>query len=259
MLSYISPSRMATAFSCGEKYRMRYEEKIILSPSLPMIRGITLHKMHEINMIQKIISNKDMTLEVLNDVTRDSFYNTIKDGIFVSKDEIGSTDRLLNETLNKSIDLTSIYLTDIAPKIPEPLEVEKKFTVFLDDLEIPLHGRPDVKTKDGIRDLKVTSISMSEGQIETELQPSFYGLADSIETGNEKITFTIDNIVALKKPKSQCLSITIGKKQHDLVKRKIRAFLQMIKSGTFLPPAIFPAWVCSPKYCGYHGRCLFTK
>jgi hypothetical protein len=250
---------MSLGLSCGEKYRMRYIEHIKLPPSMAMVRGRSVHKTNEINLSQKIESKKDMPLSDMLDCTRDSFCKTVSDGVLLTRDEISAKSRLLNECLEKSLTITEIYNSNVAPVIDDAVSIEKSFAVYVEDIDIVIKGRMDVKTKTGIRDLKITAQTMVADQIKTELQPGFYGLADSIESGRTETEFAFDNIVVKKIPTVTHQKITVGKAQHDIVKKKIAAFSAMVKAGIFLPPAVYPGWVCTPKYCGYHGMCNFTK
>lgn len=251
---------MSAGLSCGEKYRMRYIERIRIPPALNLVRGRVIHKANETNLLQKISSEKDLPLSDLKDCTRDNFFRSVENGVFLDKEEISAKNRLLNDTLNVSLKLITSYKDDIAPEITNVVEVERPFTVYLDDLDVTIRGKPDSKTKAGIRDLKVTKVSMSDDQIHnSELQPAFYGLADSIETGKKETIFTFDNLVATKIPKSQHHIIKVGPWHHLIIKKKIAAFIKMINAGVFLPPSIYPGWVCTPKYCGYHGICTYTK
>lgn len=256
---YLSPSAMSTGLSCGEKYRMRYIEHIKLPPSLNLVRGRAVHKTNEINISQKIASQKDMPLGDMLDCTRDSFCHTVRDGVLLTKDEASAKSRLLNEGLEKSLAITAVYKEHVAPMITDATSVEKRFTTYVEDIDIVIKGKPDIKTKTGIRDLKITAQSIAEDHVKTELQPGFYGLADSIESGRTETEFVFDNIVVKKSPAVQHQRIMIGAAQHLIIKKKIAAFAAMIRAGVFLPPAVYPGWVCTPKYCGYHGICNYTK
>lgn len=237
---------------------MRYNKGIVAPPGIPLVRGSSLHKTNEVNLKQKQLTEKDMPLSDMQDCTRDAFHKKLSDGILVTKEEKPSKKRLLNDALNQSIQLTSLYKNQIAPIINDPTEVEQPFTVYMPGLDIPLHGRPDCKTTKAIRDLKVTGKVLPAEQIKREIQPSFYSLVDFLETGQQEHAFVFDNLVAVKKPYVDHPSMIIGPRQHDIVKRKIMAFVAMVKSGVYPPPPP-TAWVCTPKYCGYHGMCNYTK
>jgi hypothetical protein len=258
-LPYISPSRMATAFRCGEQYRMSYEEGIKIPPRIVFIRGGSLHKTNEINLKQKQLTKKDMSLGDMQDATRDNFHKNLENGVFLAKEEVFYKNRILNDALNDSIALTELYKYEVAPLIPEPIEVEQDFQIFMDGLDIPLVGRKDARDKNGIRDLKVLGQKIEEEHISNELQPSFYGLAHAIETGEQEIKFTYDAIINIRQPYTDKVSLMVGQQHHAWIKTRIRAFLKMVKAGIYLPPAVYPAWVCTPKYCGYHGMCNYTK
>lgn len=259
MLDHISPSQMSMAFQCGEKWRMRYVEGIKSPPALSMARGLAVHRASEENLTQKKVTEKDLPLGDLQDCARDGFVAAVSDGVLLVKDELQAKSRLLNETLNQTLQLTEAYRNDVAPGLIDIVDVEKPFNVYAEDVDAVLVGRQDVKTSAGIHDLKVTGTSMPAGQITAELQPAFYGLVESIETGQPETDFYIENLVATTTPKVQRQTMRVGPRHHDAIKRKIRMFQHMVKSGTFLPPAPLPGWVCTPKYCGYHGICNYTR
>lgn len=255
MIDSVHQSTLAMALRCGEQFRRRYILGQIIPPSIAMARGTALHAANETNLVQKVGTKKDLPLSDLQDAARDSYVRSLRNGIFLSKPEASSKDRLVNEGLNQSLDLTTLYHAEVAPEIV-PIEVERPFKIDL-GLGLPIAGRIDHEQSQEVDDLKSASKSWVEGKINREIQPVFYSIAHENEF-NVRPLFRYHILVALKrKPKRQVQERICTDADYNALFARIETFIKMIQSGVF-PPAEIGTWACSEKYCGYHSTCVYV-
>lgn len=255
MINAIHQSSLSMALRCGEQFRRRYMLGEIIPPSIAAARGTSLHYANEVNLRQKVKTKKDLPLSDLKDAARDKFIRTLEKGVFLPKNQQGEKTNLLNEGLNQSIQLTSLYRREVAPEI-NPIEVERSFLIDI-GLDLPIAGRIDHEQTAKVDDLKTTTRSWSPARIYKEIQPVFYSIAHQYEFG-ERPLFRYHIMVALKRqPKHQLQSRTCTDNDYHALVSRIESFLKMLQAGIFLPAEI-GAWVCDPKWCGYFTTCRYV-
>ena len=253
----IHQSHLNSAFRCGESFRRRYVLGEKIPPTIPAARGTGVHGANEVNLRQKIESHKDLSVSDMQDAARDTYVRVLKDGIFLSKSKISEKRRLVNDGLNDTIALTRLYAEEVAPKI-EPLATERKFTIRLPEIPIPLSGTIDIQQDGRIDDLKTSGKKWPDGQIRKEIQPVMYSLAVEHETG-KRSTFYYHVLRNLKKgPKRQVQSMTATEGDYGILIRRIQVFLKMLEAGVF-PPASPAEYFCSEDWCGYYTSCVYQN
>lgn len=244
------------ALRCGEQFRRRYMEGEIIPPGIAAGRGTGLHGANEVNMKQKVKSKEDLPLSDLKDVARDSFINAFKNGIYLAKEDRPSKNKIINDGLNATLRLTTLYKDEVAPEI-EPLEVEHPFSIDIPGIPLPLAGRMDIQREAKVDDLKSAGKSWDDGQIQKEIQPILYSLAHEHET-RIRPEFVYHILVDLKTgPKRQIQKLTATDEHYQALIKKMRMFCKSLEAGIFLP-ANPSSWWCSEKWCGYYYTCDYV-
>lgn len=256
MLESIHQSSLGMALRCGEQFRRRYVEGEVHPPGVAAIRGTALHYANEVNMKQKVNSQEDLPESDLQDAARDKYVERVSiEGVHLVKEDLSRKNDILNDGLNQTVALTSLYRKEVAPEI-QPVEVERPFELRLDGCELPIGGRMDIESSKRVHDLKGAGKAWAKGQIEKEIQPVFYSLGHEIIEG-VRPEFVYHILVATKDPYRQIQSITVTERHYEALKAKIQTVERMLKAGVF-PPANPTSWWCSPKWCGYYLTCKYV-
>jgi hypothetical protein len=244
------------ALRCGEQFRRRYMLGQIVPPSIAAARGTGVHSANDVNMTQKVLTAVDLPVDDLKDAARDGYVNSLKDGVFLTKEDVSAKKSLLNEGLNQAITLTELYHKEVAPEI-QPLEVEHKFEVDV-GLGIPLAGMMDIQRYNRVDDLKTAGLKWQEGRIQKEIQPVFYSLAhEKINKVRPKFIYHILIPYKSKEPMRQVQEITCTDNHYRSLISKAEIMIKMVETGLF-PPANPTSWWCSPKWCGYYQTCKYV-
>jgi hypothetical protein len=255
VIDSIHQSSLNMALRCGEQLRRRYIEDEIIPPGVAAGRGTGVHKANEVNLKQKIVSQKDLPLSDMQDAARDGFVNAFRNGVYLTGEDVSKKETIINDALNDCIRCTGIYANEVAPHI-EPVEVEVPFEVDI-GLSLVMKGRIDYSDNNEVNDLKTSKKSWSDGQIEKEIQPIFYSMAHEKQKGTRPV-FNYHILVPLKtKDKYMHQSITPTDAMYAGLVMKMRMFCKMIESGTFLP-ANPSSWWCCEKWCGYYKTCIYV-
>lgn len=255
MINAVSNSMLGLWFRCGMAFQFRYLEGLIIPPGIAARRGSAFHKACDENHKQKIDSYQDLPLDHLQDVTRDSYMNLIRDeGIFIPKDDQSAKDRLLNEGLNDAILATKTYREKIASQI-QPVETEK---YYINDigLNLPICGIIDVIDSEQVEhDFKTANKRKGSAFFSSAMQPTFYILLRYLR---ENVMPRFKYHVITVKGELQEEETTRGKQDFNRLILYIQLFLRSLKRGIY-KPAEPGHWMCSEKWCGYYGICKYKQ
>ena len=262
MITEIHQSSLNMALRCGEQFRRRYIDNDIIPPGVAAGRGTGVHKANEINLKQKIVTQKDMSLEDLQDAARDAYIQTFNNGVYVPKDMLSEKKKLINIGLNDTLRCTKVYIDNVAPII-KPIEIEKEFKLDVVGLELQLAGRMDYQEAPVVGDLKTTTMKWQQDRIKNEIQVPFYSYVHRQETGINP-TFRYDVLIARRnkanEPTSeeyQPLEYLCSETDYKALFAKIKTFINLLKAGVF-PPSNPTNWWCgSDKWCGYYWTCPY--
>ena len=250
-----------TALRCGEQFRRRYVEGEIIPPSIAAGRGTGVHKGNDANLKQKIQSKEDLPLSDIKDATRDGFLFAFRNGVYVPREERSATKRLLNEGLNDALRCAEVYTEQVAPKI-QPIAVEQKFLIKVQDLPLPLAGTMDYQEKPLVGDIKTSTRTWAKDREKKEIQPIFYSLVHENEKG-VRPTFRYDVLIARRgkngPTSTDYQELTVNPTDNDYMALffKLRLVCDMIEKGIFVP-ANPTSWWCDEKWCGYWHTCPYV-
>ena len=255
MIDAIHQSMVGMWLRCGLQFERRYLLGEIMPPSIAARRGSAVHKAAELNNLQKVSSHEDLPLDVLQDAARDEYVRLLKDeGVFIPKEDLPSKAAILNDNLNQAVRTTEAYRKDVAPKI-QPILVEKSATIDI-GLDLPISGRLDLGTIDGIRDIKVQGQTKNQAWADAEIQPDFYWHLYKEITGAYPQSFTYDALVPLKEVVKYNPLVTRRQSNLTRIRQYCAALLRDLQTGSFRP-ADPESWICSPKWCGWWNTCAY--
>ena len=254
----VRPKKKRLSFSainlflqCARKYYYSYILNIWGPMSGAMVQSRAWHQVIEFNLRQKIKSEKDLAQSVLTDLFIERFDEQFRiESVKLNDDE----DR--GDLGVQGVELTKLWLAEIAPPI-FPLFVEKRFLVPLgDDLPFDLAGVWDIITKDQwIRDSKAYSPKkpLEQKDIDRDLQFSIYSLAYRSVFGEVEKGLQMDGIIKNNNLAVLQLQTQRSEKQTNWTLGLIEQVAIAIERGAFPPNPT--SWSCTPKFCGHWDRC----
>lgn len=241
--------------NCQEAFRRRYIEGEIIPPAIAMAVGTGVHKAAEINHKQKIESGVDLRLDELQDAAADGFKNAVEEsGVYFtgSKHELYSE---LGKGSDLSVKMAGVYGKQIAPQI-QPVAAEIKLTAQHSDLPVPFLGIVDVIDARGmIVDLKTSKAKWRSGKEKESLQPGIYKWLIRRNV-NQELDFCF--FVMAYNGDTQYVQTEKSDGDISYIVNIAKAMLHAVKNGVFMP-AVPGHWLCSEKFCGYHGTCRVRK
>lgn len=195
-----------------------------------------------------------MPIDELQDAAADGFKNAVEEsGVYFT----GTRQELYSE-LGKGSDLSvqmaGLYGKQIAPKI-QPVAAELKLESQHEQLPVPFLGIVDVINQGNIvADLKTANKKWRAGKEKESLQPAIYKFLLRQNYGHD---FGFDFHVMAYDGNIQHIEMR-DKENIGYVVNIAKALLNSCQSGVFMP-AVPGHWMCSNKWCGYHGTCLARK
>lgn len=263
---------------CQQSWVFRYIVGLKIPPTMAMIQGISFDRAESHNFEQKIKTQEDVKLSVVEDVLHDTFQEEkrIRDVIMnnegiVPVEEAEGADP--NQAENKALAGLRVFHGEHAKKVM-PLTVQRKFSIPLNGLDKPytLEGIIDTEAREildfdagklgknpAIIDLKLLSKSPSPSDATASEQLTVYDAAVLAETGNHASQLALLATVKTKTPKVVYLPTT---RTGEDTQRFMRGLgntvrqVELIKSGKMDPmPAAPGAWWCSSKWCGFFQFC----
>ena len=257
---HISPSAMATYFSCGEKYRRRYVVKEKTPPGTGLIRGAALHKAAEVDFVQKVTSHVDLNVSEMQEAAAEHVHSAIKnEGLMLNPEESARGLTIIKgELVDRATALTATFATGVAPRV-QPVLVEKWVRIEMPDRTHDLLGRIDVADdQDRIRDIKSSGRRKNADEVLRSDQLSFYHAAFKRETGRSAKSVILDVVLDTKKGGVQTLEADRTAADKQVFLNRLNAMLARVKAGVFSPAPI-GSWTCSPKWCEYWATCPYVN
>jgi hypothetical protein len=258
MIPFVSQSMIGQFYRCSEQWRRRWIEKEIIPPGVAARRGTAVHKAAAVNHLQKINSKIDLPLGDLQDATRDEYVRVVKEeGIFIPKDQVSASSKLIGDGLDSAVSLTAVYHRDLAPQI-QPIMVEERQVIDV-GLSVELQGTLDTVTENQwLVDIKTAAKSKNINEAHNSLQLTFYAGLYYSKYGSWPERLSLEILVATKEPKHQSLETTRDSDDWQDLLIRIKLMLAQIETGLF-PPCEPGSWICSPVWCGYFQSCKYAN
>jgi RecB family exonuclease len=251
---HLSFTRIETFLRCPRKYRFRYVEKVRTPPSGATVLGRTWHKVLEQNYRQKIRSGQDLSLEAMEELFLDHFYQALL------HEEIAYHPWESPEKIKEQgLAVVAEHHRRISPHV-HPQFVEERFVLSLgDDFPFDLAGVWDLIEQDGtIVDHKAYSERSvpTQEDLDKGLQFTAYALAYRAIHGKVEPRLRLDVVIKSKKPQAVQFHTKRTNDQCRWFLRLLEQVAQAIHAGSFYPN---PAdRFCGPLFCPYWERCMKT-
>ena len=238
----LSGTSMNTFLRCGHQWYLAYVVQVKSPPNIRMALGTAAHSAVEHNMVQKIETKTDVSVDEMVDVFSDNFDRIVED----VEEPIGTAK-------DDGVGLVRLHRRQVSPLI-QPVWVEEAGQLTIDD--IPYAWTVDlVDDKGRIRDTKT---KMRRPTLEEHmLQMTGYALGYRQRTGLIEEDVIIDGLVRTKVP--QYVPLHGGVVSDHRVRafaETIRSIGSAIESGNF-PPNGLSNGACN--WCGYVDICKYRK
>jgi hypothetical protein len=247
MLDHLSYSSVSSYLLCAKAWRYHYIDKVPSAPSPALVFGSAVH-----NAVEEYICAGDP----LTAVPWDKYWDQVLEGEPVcwnteEPDEyytMGYT-MLTDPKIKAELDKIVPQLKDGVPV------VEKRITLQVPGVPIPIIGYIDVITADGVPcDFKTSSRAWSQSKAEEETQSLFY-LAALSQAGVRLPDWTFRHyiFVKTKTPKFQMFEHRHNPGQIMWLYGMIRSVYDGIEAEIF--PENPTGWKCSSKWCDHWSSC----
>ena len=263
--AHLSPSQVTMFRKCGEQYRLRYVEDLVLPPAAAMHSGSAVHEAAAARHLQRQEADTEMARSEVVDRAVAAFDHRVEeDGVELrGEDELRGKDVVLGEARDTTAGLAGGFADQVAPRVLHPLAVEERLTVMVPALGVELLGIIDLAYQDDelglvIEDLKTGKKAKSQADADGSDQLSWYALSWLATHGELPGAVALRSLSLLKRgPSSAHL---VSRRTQTDVQQCLSAITETaraISAGAF-PPSPEGAWWCGPQWCGYWGRgCRF--
>lgn len=287
-ISHTSPSSLGLFKKCQQQWFFRYVVGLKIPPNMVMMQGTAFDRAESHNFQQKIKTQEDVKLSVVQDVLHDAFQEEVRvreavmfnEGIQPVEEE--GAEATPTDAENKALEALKVFHVEHAHKVM-PKTVQRQFSVPLLGLGKPyaLQGIMDLEAleivdfdaskavgikgagwignKTAIFDLKLTGKSYPQNEAVISEQLTAYDAATVAETGQHAPQLALLATVKLKTPRVQFLPTT---RTDEDTERFLRGLgnvvrqVELVKEGKMDPtPAAPGAWWCNSKWCGYWKFC----
>lgn len=292
----VSPFALSEYEKCGERYRLRYIEKIYppVGPSPAAVRGRALHKgaEHDLRTVQKHLADgapreeADAPLEEVVQAAVEEFERAERgedhfegrDGKVLIFQKEKPAWELFGEKAGTNKDLvaksmTPLWYSNLAPSVyPAGVETWAETDIERNGIIVRLKARFDVLPANGdLADLKHSKYAFGKWNYATaeeadaDDQLTAQDLLYRKITGEKPKTVGFDT-VKLYQPRNKDATVAgviqprVGPRtdaQIDLFSEKAARIAKGISAGVFVPAQKGKDWWCSAKWCGHWSVCRF--
>lgn len=262
-LDHLSHSQISMLHKCGEQYRRRYIDGERVPPGVAQIRGRSVHRANERNLVAKVETGALLSLDEVQAAARDAVVGELQGEFVLDGDyaELG-LERAKGFVQDEVVELATLHATEIAPKL-EPKAIEVRIELPPSNaLPVKLVGVLDlVDEHTGVRDTKTAQKSPGADDADLSDQLTAYDLLHRAYYREPPKGLGLDVLVRTpKKGDVKVVSLSTTRSVADLgvYVRRAQAAVRMIEAEIFLPAAQ-DSWACSAKWCGYSATCLFFR
>ena len=266
MIKHLSYSSINLYLTCARAWRFRYIDKVKTPVAAVLPFGSAFHDAIEYYIGSKTLGEPSPADKIFADSWQKQLEREqqIDFGTETPESLADLGQRMLGSELdvtgggpNRKVRNASTFLNDIVPMMNGSTPViEKKITLMVPGVEVPIIGYIDLITSDGVPcDFKTSAKSWYAAKAHEEMQPTFY-LAALTQEGiaPDDFRFRYYIFVKTKKPKAQIIETKRTPAQLFWLLEMIREVWDGIRAGVF-PPTGPGSWKCSKKYCEFWGMC----
>lgn len=265
MNRHFSGSQIISFFMCAHDYYESYMLRNWMPPSTAMIRGISFHKLPEINNRQKITSKVDLPVSDMKDIVSDEVEAGFKEDLFLNADEKFKTKPAVKgEIKDMLVGLAPVYARESKDIMPR--DVETLQAIKIPGTDRIIKYKMDIETEDDqIIDYKTTSKKKNQKDADSDIKLTIYSLAFYAKNKKLPDKTSLHNFIGHYTParnelKTDFQEIVTDRNNLDfktLIKR-IEYMDKSVKAGIF-PPAEIGHWKCGPKYCARFPKCPYVN
>lgn len=243
---------------CGIQYQYRYLQGSIKPPGVALIVGSATHESIEDNMKHKRDSGDVLPAEAVAEKARESVnHRWQSEGVALDAEEKSEGEaNVRGQAVDMAVTLSRLHHSELAPII-NPVHVERKWVLEMDNFPFDLSGTIDLQEPTTIRDTKTAKRSPPENTAHGSDQLTIYALAATILDGKTP-DLRLDSLVKTKTPKVVTQETTRDESDFQVMLRRIEAASRQIETGAFIP-APSDSWQCSAKFCGYWNECPYSR
>lgn len=267
MIRHLSYSSVNTYLYCAKSWEFRYIIKPDVPVSVNLPFGSAVHETVQTYVAARALHPDQVRplaeiwhptwRDVLNEQKREIRWEKPLDYYTQLGERMLSTPEIV-----QAVDAIQpmIVVDTIATKPEESVIMERRVTLKVPGVPIPVIGYIDMLASDGVPiDFKTAGRAWSRGKEDTEVQPDFY-LAALNQEGydlNPGLAFRYMIFTKTKNPKVQILETHRDFGQLFWMTQVVGEVWRAIEAGIF-PPAP-TSWKCSPKYCSFWDLCRGKK
>lgn len=226
-------------------------------------RGSGAHVARKVNLRQKVVTQEDLSLDVLQDAARDEVNRHFEeDRIDLKCDELAGKSKksaagLIIDTTLKIVEADRRLLQCRV----KPFEVEVERKIVLASWPFDIQMRMDSVDYDNfITDMKTSIRRWSQQQADDQYQPSVYKLGYRVTFDRPFAGFRFHCVTCTKKlHKVSAYEIVTDRTNEQIlaVLERFNLMHESIQKGNFAP-AHLGSWKCSDKYCKFYRQCKYV-
>jgi hypothetical protein len=258
---HLSASALRMYEDCGEQYRRRYIEHEKIPPGIAMIRGSSVDDSVSFNLQSLIDSGEMVPKELALTTAEEAITNRLNNQeVLYSDEEVAEgIKNVKGRTVDSVIGLSGLHYDKAAPDI-NPIAVQKKWTLELDNFPFNILGYLDIEELKNIIDTKVSGKSPNGNAADISEQLTLYALAIYAEK-NFIPTVRLDYLVETPKNKTRSykpLESTRTMNDFRTIVNRLETMASGIEKEVFMPCSS-DHWKCNPKWCGYYSTCRYAR
>lgn len=250
-INHLSYSSISTYTTCGRSWFYRYVQRVLVPTAPALAFGSAFHGAVEEYVSLKVFGQQKSLAESWEVNWAEACQGEIAwDGEL--------PEQMANEGLKLLTHPDTVKLLDslVPLMVEEKPVIEKRITLRVPGVPIPIIGYIDIITGDGVPgDFKTASRAWNQEQAEKETQPLFY-LAALNQAGyslNPEHRFRHYVFVKTRTPQVQVIESQHSPSQMFWLFKSITEVWQGIEAGLY--PTNPGSWKCSEKWCEYWRLC----
>ncbi|KPL70099.1 hypothetical protein ADN00_18825 [Ornatilinea apprima] len=261
MIEHLSYSSISTYLTCAASWKFHYLDKVTAPTSTALIFGSAFHNTVEGYLAGIANGGKPDLMEIWQEKWREQ--STVKNekGELITREDVDwgadTPESLCNDGIRllSHDDIHSGILSIIPGVDSSGVKIERKVTLQVPGVPVPIIGFIDIVTADGIPgDFKTSNRSWSAEKALGETQPLFY-LAALNQAGIQTPGWKFRHFVFVKTKKPQFQVLEHGHTPGQMM--WLFSMIQKVWKG--IDAGIFPenptGWKCDPQYCEYWHLC----